>query len=64
MYHHFTGKPELALAAIRRTADEMRGKADEQFSAPGTAIERITAYLRRERVSTQGLPDRAAHPGS
>ncbi|MEW2418664.1 TetR/AcrR family transcriptional regulator [Streptomyces sp. NPDC046866] len=56
MYHHFTGKPDLALAAIRRTAEEMRAKAEEQFSAPGTAVERITAYLHRERDVLKGCP--------
>ncbi|MFF7728363.1 TetR/AcrR family transcriptional regulator [Streptomyces sp. NPDC008001] len=56
MYHHFSGKPDLALAAIRRTAAEMRGKAEEQFGGPGTAVERITAYLRRERDVLKGCP--------
>ncbi|MDT0343646.1 TetR/AcrR family transcriptional regulator [Streptomyces litchfieldiae] len=56
MYHHFTGKPDLALAAIRRTAEEMRAKAEEQFSAPGTAVDRVTAYLRREREVLRGCP--------
>ena len=56
MYHHFAGKPELALAAINRTAEEMRAKAEAQFSAPGTATERITAYLRREREILKGCP--------
>ena len=56
MYHHFAGKPDLALAAIRRTAAEMRAKAEEQFSAPGTAMERVTAYLRRERDVLKGCP--------
>ncbi|MFH8785848.1 TetR/AcrR family transcriptional regulator [Streptomyces roseoverticillatus] len=56
MYHHFSGKPDLALAAIRRTAEEMRGKAEEQFGGPGTAVERITAYLRRERDVLKGCP--------
>ncbi|MFE9045533.1 TetR/AcrR family transcriptional regulator [Streptomyces sp. NPDC007818] len=56
MYHHFTGKPDLALAAIRRTAEEMRAKAEEQFSVPGTAVERVTAYLRRERDVLKGCP--------
>ncbi|WP_432093636.1 TetR/AcrR family transcriptional regulator [Streptomyces sp. bgisy100] len=49
MYHHFRGKPDLALAAIRRNAEEIRARVDEQLSAPGTAVERITAYLRQER---------------
>ncbi|EFG64397.1 TetR/AcrR family transcriptional regulator [Streptomyces sp. SPB074] len=56
MYHHFTGKPELALTAIRRTASELRAKAEEPFSAPGTAVERVTAYLRRERDVLKGCP--------
>src|SRR4051812_29516386 len=56
MYHHFTGKPDLALAAIGRTADEMRAKAEAQFDGPGTAVERITAYLRRERDVLKGCP--------
>jgi TetR/AcrR family transcriptional repressor of nem operon len=49
MYHHFAGKQDLALEAIRRTADELRASADQQLSGPGPAVERITAYLRRER---------------
>ncbi|WP_189951951.1 TetR/AcrR family transcriptional regulator [Streptomyces roseolus] len=56
MYHHFAGKPDLALAAIRRTAGEMRAKAEEQFSAPGTAVDRVTAYLHRERDVLKGCP--------
>ncbi|MEV0027173.1 TetR/AcrR family transcriptional regulator [Streptomyces atroolivaceus] len=56
MYHHFAGKPDLALAAISRTVEEMRAAAETQLSAPGTAVERITAYLRREREVLRGCP--------
>ncbi|MEU7841645.1 TetR/AcrR family transcriptional regulator [Micromonospora sp. NPDC049114] len=56
MYHHFSGKPDLALAAISRTAEEMRAKAEAQFATSGTAMERITAYLRRERDVLKGCP--------
>ncbi|NUR52744.1 MAG: TetR/AcrR family transcriptional regulator [Hamadaea sp.] len=56
MYHHFTGKPDLALAAIRRTADDLRAKAEAQLGGPGTPAERITAYLRRERDVLKGCP--------
>ncbi|WP_433761671.1 TetR/AcrR family transcriptional regulator [Nocardia sp. CA-135398] len=56
MYHHFAGKEDLALAAIRRTAEEIRAGVDAQLSAPGTAVERITAYLRRERDVLRGCP--------
>src|ERR1041384_3828186 len=56
MYHHFSGKPALALAAIERTASEMAGKAEAQFSASGTAKERLLAYLRRSRDVLRGCP--------
>jgi TetR/AcrR family transcriptional regulator, transcriptional repressor for nem operon len=56
MYHHFSGKEELARAAIDRTAAEMRAIADAQLSGPGTALERISAYLRREREILKGCP--------
>jgi AcrR family transcriptional regulator len=56
MYHHFRGKPDLALAAIRATAEESRAAAEESFSGPGTALERIGGYLRRERAVLKGCP--------
>jgi TetR/AcrR family transcriptional regulator, transcriptional repressor for nem operon len=56
MYHHFSGKPDLALAAIRRTAEQMRAAAEACFSAPGTAHDRIRAYLLREREVLRGCP--------
>ncbi|MGW3572418.1 TetR/AcrR family transcriptional regulator [Streptomyces sp. NPDC000941] len=56
MYHHFSGKPDLALAAIRRTAEQMRATAEAYFSAPGTAYDRIRAYLLREREVLRGCP--------
>jgi TetR/AcrR family transcriptional repressor of nem operon len=56
MYHHFNGKADLALAAVRRSVEHMRTTADALLSAPGTALERITAYLRRERDVLRGCP--------
>ena len=56
MYHHFSGKQELARAAIDRTAGEMRASVDAQLSGPGTALERISSYLRRERDILKGCP--------
>ncbi|MEU6172998.1 TetR/AcrR family transcriptional regulator [Streptantibioticus parmotrematis] len=56
MYHHFTGKPDLALAAERRTVDEMRTTVDALLSGHGTARERIAVYLRRERDVLRGCP--------
>nr|WP_225955055.1 TetR/AcrR family transcriptional regulator [Kibdelosporangium phytohabitans] len=56
MYHHFTGKPDLALAAINRSAEELRERAEVAFATPGTPFERITAYFRREREVLKGCP--------
>ncbi len=56
MYHHFGGKAELALAAIRRTAAELRETAEAQLGGPGGAVARVTAYLRRERDVLRGCP--------
>lgn len=56
MYHHFKGKPDLALAAIRRTAEEMRLAAAAVLDGPGTPYERIEAYLLRERDVLRGCP--------
>nr|WP_221474329.1 TetR/AcrR family transcriptional regulator [Planomonospora venezuelensis] len=56
MYHHFAGKHGLALTAIRRTAEELQAVAEARLSVPGTALERITAYLRRERDVLKGCP--------
>ncbi|MFE0172826.1 TetR/AcrR family transcriptional regulator [Streptomyces sp. NPDC059002] len=56
MYHHFAGKPDLALAAIRRTAEEMRATAEAVLSGPGTAYARVEAYLLRERDVLRGCP--------
>ena len=56
MYHHFSGKEELARVAVDRTAEEMRTVVDAVLSGPGTALERISAYLRRERDVLKGCP--------
>jgi AcrR family transcriptional regulator len=56
MYHHFKGKPDLALAAIRRSAEELRAAAERVLGGPGTPYERIEAYLLRERDVLRGCP--------
>ncbi|WP_407285735.1 TetR/AcrR family transcriptional regulator [Streptomyces sp. BP-8] len=56
MYHHFSGKSDLALAAIRRTAEGMKETAQECLTTPGTAYERVAAYLLRERQVLRGCP--------
>ncbi|MBM7171713.1 TetR/AcrR family transcriptional regulator [Streptomyces sp. G44] len=56
MYHHFAGKPDLALAAIRRTAGEMRATAEAVLGGSGPAFARVEAYLLRERDVLRGCP--------
>lgn len=56
MYHHFDGKQDLALAAIRRSATELRAAAERVLGGEGTAYARIEAYLLRERDVLRGCP--------
>jgi AcrR family transcriptional regulator len=70
MYHHFGGKPDLAGAALQRTAEQLRAEIEDEFSAGSTAIGRICAYLHRERDVLRGCrigrmtqdPDVVANP--
>jgi len=54
MYHHFSGKQDLAAAALRRSAAELREQAERTLSGPGGACERVAAYLLHERDALRG----------
>jgi len=54
MFHHFSGKPDLALAAIQRCAEQRQSFAQMRLSGPGTAFARIEAFLLQERRVLQG----------
>lgn len=54
MYHHFRGKEDLAHAAMQKNSEEMRAAVEKDLSAPGTAVEKIARYLRRERDVLRG----------
>ncbi len=54
MYHHFDGKPALCAAAVRQSGADLRAEVDPILSGPGGALERIGAYLRRERDVLRG----------
>ncbi|MGY1438328.1 TetR/AcrR family transcriptional regulator [Streptomyces reniochalinae] len=54
MYHHFGGKPDLARAAVRKSAEELRTLADAELAREGSARERVAGYLRREREVLRG----------
>jgi TetR/AcrR family transcriptional regulator, transcriptional repressor for nem operon len=56
MYHHFTGKRALALAAIERNATDLVDRADADLGGPGSVTERVGRYMRRERAVLRGCP--------
>jgi TetR/AcrR family transcriptional regulator, transcriptional repressor for nem operon len=56
MYHHFTGKEQLAVEALALTADEVFEQARATMAGPGSARDRVRAYLAREREVLRGCP--------
>ena len=56
MYHHFSGKHDLALAAIRRNVADLVARMEGDLGGPGTATDRVTRYMRRERAALRGCP--------
>jgi AcrR family transcriptional regulator len=56
MYHHFSGKEDLAAEALSVTARQLVAAAAEVLSADGTAVERLVGYLRRQRDVLRGCP--------
>ena len=54
MYHHFAGKSALCAAAVRQSGADLRAEVEPILSGPGSALERIGAYLRRERDVLRG----------
>jgi len=56
MYHFFRGKGELAQVAMERTAQEMQRQITGDVQGPGSAFDRISTYLRRDRDVLKGCP--------
>ncbi len=54
MYHHFSGKESLAVAALERNAQAMTADVDALLAEDGTSIERLERYLTRQRDSLRG----------
>jgi TetR/AcrR family transcriptional regulator, transcriptional repressor for nem operon len=54
MYHHFSGKAELARAAIERLAGELEHELEAALSCDRPGLERVLAYLERERDPLRG----------
>jgi TetR/AcrR family transcriptional repressor of nem operon len=54
LYHHFTGKQALALAALEEIAAEEMHALDQIFLGRLPPLQRIRGYLRRERSALRG----------
>jgi TetR/AcrR family transcriptional repressor of nem operon len=54
MYHHFADKADLAATALNSSGHDLRAAGEEVLDAPGESIERIAAYLHRERDVLKG----------
>ncbi|MGX1885814.1 TetR family transcriptional regulator C-terminal domain-containing protein [Streptomyces sp. NPDC055287] len=54
MYHHFSGKAELAVAAMTHMSDQLRAGVEEALAADGPAVARVNAFLDMERDPLAG----------
>ncbi|MFJ9454243.1 TetR family transcriptional regulator C-terminal domain-containing protein [Kitasatospora sp. NPDC101447] len=54
MYHHFSGKAELAVEAMTQMSEELRARAEGALGGEGGAVARIDAFLDLERDPLAG----------
>ncbi|WHM37867.1 TetR/AcrR family transcriptional regulator [Streptomyces sp. BPTC-684] len=54
MYHHFSGKAELAVAAMVQMSDQLRSRTEDALAGEGPAVARINAFLDLERDPLAG----------
>ncbi|CAK7280425.1 TetR family transcriptional regulator C-terminal domain-containing protein [Streptomyces sp. RM1] len=54
MYHHFSGKADLAVTAMRHSAGQLRLATETALDSGTTALERVGAYLDMERTPLAG----------
>ena len=54
MYHDFSGKQDLAVTALEETAAGMRASAEILLHGEGSPVDRVKAYLTRQRDSLKG----------
>ncbi|SFY51918.1 TetR/AcrR family transcriptional regulator [Streptomyces sp. F-1] len=54
MYHHFSGKADLAVTAMRHSAGQLRLATETALDSGTTALERVGAYLDMERNPLAG----------
>lgn len=56
MYHHFTGKADLAATAFADNAERTLAAARRSLAGAGSARERLIGYLNRRREVLRGCP--------
>jgi len=56
MYHHFSGKQELATAAFTETTRDLLARSEAALAGGTTAVERLQAYLAVPREVLRGCP--------
>jgi TetR/AcrR family transcriptional regulator, transcriptional repressor for nem operon len=54
MYHHFSGKEEIALEAISKSAEALRDLARKDMPEEGSSYDKISTYIHRDRNILQG----------
>lgn len=54
MYHHFSGKADLAVAAMMHMSDQLRSRAEEALAVEESAVARVNAFLDLERDPLAG----------
>jgi TetR/AcrR family transcriptional repressor of nem operon len=56
MYHHFTGKEQLATEALELAAQDLLDAAEVTLAGNGSAIDRMSDYLRQQWDPLLGCP--------
>ncbi|MHB1593454.1 MAG: TetR/AcrR family transcriptional regulator [Streptosporangiaceae bacterium] len=54
MYHHFTGKADLAVAAIEKSAAELREASNASLAGQGSPLARLRHFLLARRQVLRG----------
>ena len=54
LYHHFPAKRMLARAAIEASCHESLGRAEAELDGEARGLDRVTAYLERDRDGVRG----------
>ncbi|MDQ0729194.1 TetR/AcrR family transcriptional regulator [Microbacterium sp. W4I20] len=54
MYHHFSGKRDLAVASLRRESERLRRSTADLLDGAATPLDAVIAYLSTPRAPLKG----------